>query len=195
MWLERGITGKTTASFAALAGNLEILQYMLDKISSLSLPPEQHERILRETFETPDHKNNTPILMASVSSFECLAFLVQHCPNGVALLDVANDNGTLPAHMGSHLQDVRKLEFILRTAPSGIKALNMKGWQGRTPLDCATKEVKEYFTPQKIQQISSERELELIPENLEPGSLPAIVCTVLRQTIEVQLYRNRRYMC
>ena len=67
----------------------------------------------------------------------------------------------------------------------------MKNDNEKTPLHIARKEIKNYFTPKKLQEIGLKQELELIERyaNMEENSLPNLMLGVIKQNVELQLYR------
>lgn len=204
MWTARGSYGCTAAYYAAGHGNVEMLQHMLAVILRQSLQAtsqgdeeeeeEQRRQMLRGAFERGDNNGDTPAHEAAFYGHgKCLAFLVEHAPSGAAVLEAQDMHGWTPAHVAALNGKVMTLDFIVRNAPSGMRGvLDVKDNKGKTPLDRASKNVKEYFTPQKIMEIGFERELELISNEFESISLPSLMFMIIRQNIEIKLYQLSR---
>ena len=202
VWTARGSYGCTPAYWAAHYGDVEMLQHMLAVILRQSLQAtsqgdeeehQQRRQMLRDAFERGGDNGDTPTHEAAFYGHgQCLAFLVEHAPSGAAVLEVKNKEGWIPAHYAAFNGVVDALDFIVRNAPSGVAVLDVKDNKGKTPLDRASKNVKEYFTPQKIMEIGFERELELISNEFEPDSLPSLMFMIIRQNIEIKLYQLSR---
>lgn len=202
VWTARGSYGCTPAYWAAHYGNVKMLQHMLAVIlrqspQAISQGDEeehqQRRQMLRDTFERGGYNGDTPAHEAAFYGHgQCLAFLVEHAPSGAAVLEVKNKEGWIPAHYAAFNGVVDALDFIVRNAPSGVAVLDVKDNKGKTPLDRTSKNVKEYFTHQKIMEIGFERELELISNEFESISLPSLMFMIIRQNIEIKLHQLSR---
>lgn len=189
VWTARDEYGCTPAFLAAASSNVEMLQHMLTVI--LRQPfhgDEERRRILRDAFERGAITGVTPAHNAARwGHVQCLAFLVEHAPSGGAVLEVKNKDGDTPAYFAAYWGHVNVLEFIVKNAPSGVGVLQVKDNFGKTPLDLASKNVKAYFTPQKIREIGLERELKLLRAHVNSGPFASLVFTIVKETSELKL--------
>lgn len=174
------------AKWATIHGNVDMLKFLLSLIHHNSLFQDE-KRILYEVFE----KSKFAREAACYGSLDCLEFLAEHCPSKEMILETGDSDHWTPAHYAAYNGRVKILKHIIEHAPSGVGVMVMKNDNEKTPLHIARKEIKNYFTPEKLQEIGLKQELELIERyaDMEENSLPNLMLSVIRQNIELQLYR------
>lgn len=131
--------GDTPVCWAVCNGSVKMLQRMLDAILLFSLRQKQQlsqQSMLRDAFERRCNGGYTPAHAAAAWSYEnCLVFLVENAPSGVAILKMKNNNGKIPAHRAAHYGHLEALKFALRNTPSGAGVFEMKTSNEETALD------------------------------------------------------------
>lgn len=175
--------GYSPVYWAAWYGDLKMLQHMLDAVLSFWPPGHLRQWMLRIAFERGNGKGETPAYVAAQRChLQCLMFLVEHSPSGASVLEAKEGSWWTPAHWACFYDSINTLNFIVRNAPSGARVLEVKSYWGKKPLDIGSS-CKKYFTPQKIREIATERELELIKESrsLVIGPFVSLIFDILQQ--------------
>lgn len=174
------------AKWATIHGNVNMLKFLLSLIHHNSLF-QVEKRILYEVFE----KSRLACEAAHYGNLDCLEFLAKHCPSKEMILETGDSDHWTPAHYAAYNGRVKILKYIIEHAPSGVGVMVMKNDNEKTPLHIAKKKIKNYFTPKKLQEIGMKQELKLIERyaDMEENSLPNLMLGVIKQNIELQLYR------
>lgn len=138
----KSASGHTLLYWAALCGNVDFLQHILDAILLLLLlqqtQKEKEQMMLRDVFEERDEWFAPVHISASNGDVQCLAILVEHAPNKAEMLEVKKWDGRTPGYFAAYYDHAEALDFIVRNAPSGVGVLEAKDIYARTPLDFAT---------------------------------------------------------
>ena len=191
LWTAKKYADETLARYFCCSDNLEMLQFTVQIIHEQ--PPEMWSSLLEKALESQCPRHFYVYCVAMDSSLECLKFLVRHCPSGAKILEKRNlyegCNALDYACRGTHT--IKTVEYILRTAPSGIGLLRVrfpnKIWQ---PLQYGSREIREYFTPQKIRQIGLENEIVEVYNNQQlfgQNSLVSLMMGVIIRETELLL--------
>lgn len=116
--------------------NLEMLRYMTAALLVFSfryqqehhLEPHQQQQkhyrqMMQDAFGRPDDVYGWSPVHVAVECMDCLAFLLEHVPDGDNLLEAKSISGYTPAHSAAHYGDIHMVNYIVRHAPSGVGVL------------------------------------------------------------------------
>lgn len=156
-------TGITVAHCVVRNAGVKMLKCILNAVLSL---PGCDEQMLRDAFEKKDLLDRTPAhLAARNDNPKHLALLVKYCPSGTAILEAADYHGDTPAHYACYNPcRMSNLEYIAKNAPSGTDIFTMRSFRGKKFTDLSEPILEAYFTPEKIREIQSARELKLLEQ-------------------------------
>lgn len=179
LWARENWTDVTPIPEIIKERNLEMLQFIYETVRQQ--PQEFQEELLRNFFEEDIH-GTIPLYDAIYhDDVEIFKFIVSCCPNREAIL---NDKNLVSR--AALYSRINILEYIVRHASNGIEVLMLED----NSSILKRRELKEYFTPRKIQELGLQNELGLIAKHsFECDSLLSLIFTILYQNTEVLLFR------
>jgi hypothetical protein len=115
----RNEIGWTLAWRACAFDKVDFLQYIFDTILSLERRQEKQQQMLKDAFEIGTSWGSTPAHISAERGYvNCLVFLMDHSPNGAAVLQGKDMYGYTPFWEAAYDGCVDALDFIVRNAPS-----------------------------------------------------------------------------
>lgn len=186
MWMPYGELFEPIASRIIRYNHIELLDFMYNLI----LQQLTVEQLLFAAFEGTDKDGNSPIHIAARHNNSAIEWLTEHCPRGAAILEVKNHIGNTPAHEAARLGKMYNVEYIALHAQSGLATFFTKNIYGQTPIEVADSAVKSRMLSADTQRLGLVLELRTLKLGEFPdGSLPSLMFDVLRQNLEVQLWK------
>lgn len=119
------------------------LAYIREKIIGISKTAEERDQMLKDTFESKDITEKSPVFFA-VWNVNLLSFLVEECcPSKLFILNERDNKGATLVHqaLSGHFTDA--FEYIVERAPLGTGILHVKDVHGLSVIDYAKFHEKE----------------------------------------------------
>ena len=199
LWKSRSIYG-SPASIIGQSYNMDMLEYMFNIICLYTTDRRLcfRQDVLGLVFE--DYAWPSFVKCSRDVSFEqrktFIEFFIRVCPSGPAILEKQFFPGTA-LHWIASCGKVEELEYMLSRTLSGIQALYIEDRFSQTPVGKAgsgsvKEKIRKYFTPQKIQEIGLQNEIQLtVNYDFESNSLVALILGIITQNTLVLLWRNK----
>lgn len=125
IWGSRDCRCISPTSLIVGNANFELLELMASLI--YQQPREQHEHLLRKTFERSSEAVNHPIhAAANKGDIRRMEFLVKHCPSGPSVLEVRDSYNNMSIHEAIRHNRIDAVKYIVQHAPSGCAILDEK---------------------------------------------------------------------